>query len=105
MAQTTILAAGTTAANSSTVTVGTTPVKVSIFTDANKMPRCKLPLQEQAPTGSWQNYYGENVRFDERQPVYLTNTRRSFTITAPGSYRLVRSVESANVGAISEDGT
>lgn len=103
MAQTTILAVGTTAANSTDVSVGTTPVKVSIFSDV-ELPRCKLPLQEQVAGGEWQNYYGQDYLRDNRQPVFLTNTHRSYTITAPGTYRLVRSEESANVGAISEDG-
>lgn len=102
MAQTTILAAGTTAANSSSVTVQDTPVKVSLFTTDNILHRCKLPLQEQV-AGVWQNFYCEDTRVDERQPVYLTNTKRSYTIFSPGTYRVVRSLETNAVGAVSDD--
>lgn len=81
----------------------TGPVKITIWSPNNSvMPRCKLPLYEKAANGEddvWQPYYGEDTKKSERNPVFLTNLQRSFLITAPGLYRIHRSIEHSPVGA------
>ena len=98
MSQSTILAAGTTAASSTDIVVTTTPVSVSVFSAAGgRIPSgVQLFLERQAPGALWQpvfeEYRGNYV------PVHLGDERMDVGIFAPGTYRVRRAVITTSVG-------
>ncbi len=85
MAQSTILAAGTTAANSTDVVVTTTPVVLSVFPNDgvwNSNPQ----LMVQRKIGSnYQQYFDANGH-----AVCLCADRSEVHISMPGTYRVSR---------------
>ncbi len=106
MAQTTIITAQETAANSTDVVVGTTPVKLALYTteDPAVFPRVKCTIQEKVPGDTYQAYTGGDLVERKRREVFLTNTQKEFLLTAPGTYRVVKPVTTSDVGVFSEDG-
>ena len=94
MAQTTILAAGTSAAVSSNVTVAAgSVVSIGVFSDVAIPAGVALFIKQDTPASS-DNIVGK-----------LTHNCRAVTISAPGTYRVSRSNISAggvSVGAYLE---
>lgn len=108
MAQTTILAATTSAGNSSDVVVGTTPVKLSMFMTGGNVQQAKTAtgayervlcvIQEKDPNGVYVNAYSNGY--------LLTITRKNpqQVIVGPGTYRVVKPGTTNSIGLYSEDG-
>jgi hypothetical protein len=91
MAQSTILASGTTAANSSDVVVTTTPVSISISdADGGGLPS-QVQLALTRKIGSLYQPVFDNYR-GNYGPVYLGADRMDVAIFAPGTYRVERPV-------------
>lgn len=107
MAQTTVAAAATARWDSSDIVVGTTPVKVSLYSTATGQAygQAKARLQEKVVGGVYQRYDGKFTHKDEDQGVFLDQNHRSFLIEAPGTYRLSKEVTTNAIGAFTEDGT
>ena len=107
MAQTTVLTAQTTAADSDDIVVGTKPVKASLYsgeTDGSYSD-VKCPVQEKVPGGIYQMFDNEKTMKDERTPVYLSDQRKSYTIISPGTYRVTKAVTDKDIGVFTEDGS
>lgn len=106
MAQTTPLAAGTTAANSSDVVVKT-PVTVSLFSGESDqhMDRCKISIYQKDSNGNYTFYTAPLGVKQTRNRVYLSNTQRQWTFNQPGTYRLVRPITTSSVGINADDQT
>lgn len=101
MANANILAAGTTAANSSTVVITTTPVTLSIFTAAGgAVPAgIVMDIEKLNSSATW-----------TKTGLVLSSSANSVTgqpgvslgISAPGSYRVARPVIPVAVGVDSD---
>ncbi len=61
-------------------------------------------IQEQVPGGGYQLYTGGDIVAAQGNGVYLTNLDKEFTLTAPGTYRVLKPVTPTDVGVFSEDG-
>lgn len=95
MAQATSLALGRTATTSSSITVTTTPVTVSLFSDAvdgttgfnsiGGSANCPIVLDAPAAAAGHTQLSDENG-----QPVLLNQNFRTWVLTAPGVYYVVR---------------
>lgn len=98
MTQSTVLAAGTTAASSTDIVVTTTPVSVSVFSSAGgQLPSgIALYLERQAPGPVWQPVY-DDYR-GNHEPVVLGQRRMDVGIFAPGTYRVRREAIPTAVG-------
>lgn len=104
MAQATVLAAGTTAANSSDVVV-TTPLTVSLFsgeTDQH-MDRIKCSIFQKDVNAHYFPYTAQLGFHQIRNPIILTNTQRQWTFNTPGTYRIVRPACTSSVGIETDD--
>lgn len=105
MAQTTALAAGTTAANSSDIVV-TTPVTISLFSGESngRFERVKMPILRKDGS-NYSEFTKKQTNRGKRFPAYLTNVQRSIFIEEPGTYRVVRSAQTLSVGVNVDDQT
>lgn len=93
MAQTTPLAAGTTAARSSDIVVTSAPVTVSLFSTAGGPLPSSVQLALERKIGSlWQPVY------DEKGAVYLGSNRMDVVIVGPGAYSVNRPVVPSSIG-------
>ena len=107
MAQTTVLAAGTTGANSDDIAVGTTPLTVALFsgeTDQH-MDRIKCSIYQKDVNDNYFPYTAQLGFHQIRNPIILTNTQRQWTFNQPGTYRVVRPACTSSVGIQTDDGT
>lgn len=98
MTQSTILAAGTTAADTTDIAVTTTPVSVSLFSSAGGRltASVQLPLERKVPGSLWQPVYDEYR--GNYGPVVLSESRMDVGIFAPGTYRVRRPVVPVAIG-------
>jgi hypothetical protein len=109
MAQTTILAATTSAANSSDVVVATGAVKLSMFMTggnvqnakdaSDKYERVLCVIQEKDPNGVYVNTYadGKLLTISRKNPQQV--------LIGPGTYRVTKPATVNAIGLYSEDGT
>ena len=96
MAQSTILAAGTTAATSSDIVVTGTPVSVSIASSAGGRLPSGVQLALERKIGSnWQPVYDQHDGV--YSPVILGADRMDVGIYAPGTYRVNRPVVATSI--------
>ena len=98
MAETTVTAATTAAADSTEFTV-TTPVNVFMFTaDGTIGERVKMELLQKVGTGAYQPFYAKQTNWAYRRPVHLYNTQRSFFLENPGTYIVRKSASTEAIG-------
>lgn len=105
MAQTNILPAGNTAARSSNVVVGSTPVSLSIYqavggvATGGAIQRGVQVALERLVDGQWQPEPNGHGSF-----IYLTDKDPAVTIYGPGTYSLYRTVNAAlQIGAVKDE--
>ena len=104
MAQTTALAAGTTAANSSDIVVAAGGMTISLFSGESdkSFERVKMPIQ--IKLGS--DYYPYTKKQTNRAKRFfpsLSNVQRPIYIEEPGPFRVVRSAQTKSVGVMTDD--
>lgn len=109
MAQTTILAATTSAANSSDVVVGSAAVKLSMFMTGGNVQQAEdasgnyerilCVIQEKDPNGVYVNTYadGNLLTISRKNPQQV--------LIGPGTYRVTKPATINAIGLYSEDGT
>lgn len=108
MAQTTALAATTSAANSSDITVTTTPLKVSMFMTGGNVQGAKnadgtyervmCVIQEKDPNGVYVNV---NVG---GPPLNICRLHPQQVLVGPGTYRVVKPATVNAIGIYTENG-
>lgn len=105
MAQTEILAAANTAARSAEVTVGSTPVTLSIFQAVGGTPtggqiQRGVQVALERKIGSvWQPVYD-----NDGSAIYLSDKMMDVTIYGPGVYSLNRTINaSIQIGAMKDE--
>lgn len=102
MAQTTVLAVGTTAANSSDFTG---PCTVSLFSGETdqSMGRVKVTLYQKDAAGHYFPYVAQTDLFQTRNRPLLTNTQRTYLISDFGTFRAARPACVTSVGIETDD--
>lgn len=101
MAQTTILAAGTTAANATDVVVtATTPATVSLFSGESDqhMDRIKCTIYQKDVNGNYFPFTTNTDLHQTRNRPLLTNLMRTYELILPGTYRVARPACTSSVG-------
>jgi hypothetical protein len=106
MAQTTVLTAGTSAANGDDFTVGAGGTQLTLISGEvdKSFQRVKIPVY--IKTGSdYTLYTKKQTAKAKRTPAFLTNVQRSLFIEEPGTYRVVRATQTKSVGVVADDTT
>ena len=95
-----ILAAATTAGNSSDVVVTTDPKTVSLFSGESNgsMARCKLSIYQKDSAGNYHRYTIQRGAKKSADELYLTNVQRAVVLSNPGTFRVVRPITTTSVG-------
>lgn len=109
MAQTTVLAAATTAGNSSDIVVGSAPVKISMFMTGGNVQQAKdgsgnyervlCVIQEKDPNGVYVN------AVSEKKLLTISRMNPQEVLIGPGTYRVVKPATTNAIGIYTEDGT
>lgn len=101
---TSIIAPQTTADTSELFTIPAgASTMVAVYSDSASavMGRAKIKIEQQTPQeGGWQPFVDGSTANRPYQPLYLYNTRRSYQITTPGSYRAIKDPTATNVGVM-----
>lgn len=97
MAQSTVLAAGTTAARSSDIVATATPVTVSLFiANGGPLPSgFQLPVERKVGA-AWQPVY------DRNGPVRLDQNRMDVLLVGPGTYSVNRPAVWLAIGVVAD---
>lgn len=108
MAQVTSLALGRTAATSSVITVTTTAVTVSLYSDAadGSTGLCSIPGEAICAVYiDSPGTYNPQLADENGKSVFLTQDKRQIVLTAPGDYYVMRPLiqsTSPQVGVFSQ---
>lgn len=104
MAQTQILAAGKTQADSLEVTVGDSPAQLTMFSDEEdgKFGRVKMAILIEIGDGQFVPYVEGTAERRNYSGTYLYNTQRSYTLQSPGVYIVRRSPTDKSVGVVAD---
>lgn len=105
MAQVTLIAAQTTAANSADVVVAVgVPVKFSAYSaEPNQsFEHIKFAILEKDPGGNYNPFHDDTVEVHRRLPVFLYMNHRTYTVNKPGTYRVVKDATNKLIGVYTD---
>lgn len=98
MAQTAAITANTTAQTSSDIVVTTTPIQLTMYSAETNGQFGRVKIKIEVKVGSNYLPLQESNVTKQNSTVFLFNTRRGYTLTSPGTYRLVKDATDKSVG-------